>query len=55
MREESVNAEHHHAVRPLCPCCGGRDYRKGYRHTKAGSRKLSVKARRSKPKSKDHK
>ena len=53
MRENSVNAENHHACRPLCPCCGG-DKRPGYRYAKAKSRKKTSQASRAKPKSKDH-
>jgi len=50
----SINAAHALGMRPLCPCCGGGEHRKGYKYTKAKSRKLSLKARRAKPKSKEH-
>jgi hypothetical protein len=53
-KRQRVSAENHHACRPLCPCCGGGDNRKGYKHTKATSRYHSAKSRRSKPKKKDH-
>jgi hypothetical protein len=49
--KESISPEHHHAVRPLCNCCGGGEHRKGYTRTKSKSRKMSRKAR--KPKYKD--
>lgn len=41
------------ALKPFCPCCIPK-YRKGYSCGKAQSRKKNEKARRSKPKSKDH-
>lgn len=47
---ESVNAEHHHACRPLCHCCGGGDWRKGYTRRKFWSRLKSVKARKPRQK-----
>jgi hypothetical protein len=52
--KQSINAEHHHACRPLCSCCGGGDYRKGYTKTKAASHSDNAKSRRSKPKYKNH-
>lgn len=51
LRETSINAEHHHAVRPRCACCGGGDWRKGYTLTKAASAAKSAKGR--KPRYKD--
>lgn len=41
------------AFKPFCPCCITK-CRKGYTLGKAASRYYSEKARRSKPKSKDH-
>lgn len=41
------------AFKPFCPCCITK-YRKGFTLGKAASRYQSKKARRSKPKSKDH-
>lgn len=41
------------AYKPFCPCCITK-YRKGYSLGKAASRYQSKKARRSKPKSKEH-
>jgi len=52
MHYQSINAEWKHACRPLCPCCGGGDKRKGYRYSKAKSRSKSIKSR--KPRKKDH-
>ena len=54
-RYKSVSAEDHGmGIRPLCFCCHGGEHRKGYRYTKAKSRKMTRKARRSKPKHKEH-
>lgn len=53
-KRESINAENHHACRPLCNCCGGGDRRKGYKHTKAASFAYNHSNRRAKPKKKDH-
>jgi len=52
--KQSVNAEHHHDIRPLCSCCGGGDNRKGYTMSKAASHAKNVTHRRAKPKSKNH-
>ena len=44
-------------IRPLCRCCGGgeiRGKRGKYKHIKALSRWKNKKARRAKPKEKDH-
>lgn len=41
------------AFKPFCPCCITK-WRKGYKCGKAASRRQSRKARRSKPKYKDH-
>ena len=40
--------------RPMCPCCAGGEVRIGYSCTKAKSRRQNNKARRSKPKYKNH-
>jgi len=53
MKLESINKQHHLGIRPLCSCCGGGEHRKGYTLTKAKSHKKTLKAKRSKPKSKD--
>ena len=39
-------------VRPLCRCCGGGEWRKGYTHCKSVSNFKSTKAK--KPPHKDH-
>lgn len=44
---QSINPCHAVGVRPLCPCCGGGERRKGYRHTKAASHKHNRKATRN--------
>jgi len=49
---QSINAAHHHEIRPFCACCGGGDKRKGYTYGKAKSRRKNNKAR--KPRHKDH-
>lgn len=50
VERKSVEARHHHVIRPLCPCCGGGEIRKGYAYSKYTSRKRSTKARRAKKK-----
>lgn len=42
---ESIAPWHALGVRPLCPCCGGGQWRKGKRYCKAKSRCKSAKAR----------
>lgn len=41
----SMSAEYC-GMRPLCPCCQGGAWRKGYTHTKAASRAHNNKAHR---------
>ena len=50
--KENINSQKHRGIRPLCPCCGGGEVRKGYSMTKYKSNKKSKKAR--KPRYKDH-
>ncbi len=51
---EPKNAGRLLGLRPDCGCCAGGFHRKGRKYTRVKSAKLSNKARRSKPKSKDH-
>ena len=41
-----INMVDHLVVRPLCACCGGGLYRKGYTHTKSASRKHNLKSKK---------
>lgn len=54
MISSSMSPAHRLGIRPLCHCCSGGEKRHGYKHTKAVSHYHSLKAKKSKPKSKDH-
>jgi hypothetical protein len=50
MVNQSINKWRHLGCRPLCPCCGGGEYRGRhgeYSYTKAKSRRKSTSAKRS--------
>ncbi len=51
---EKANADVRLGVRPNCPCCGGGEFRKGRKSTRAASNYQTRKHLRAKPKSKDH-
>lgn len=51
---EKKNLSYILGIRPFCSCCGGGAYRKGRKLTKAASHAQSNKAKRSKPRYKDH-
>ncbi len=51
-KHQSVNACWINGPRPMCPCCGGGEYRPGYTMTKAGSHDTNIRESRAKPKGK---
>jgi hypothetical protein len=51
---EKANADVRLGVNPHCRCCGGGELRKGRKHTRSASNYQTMKHKRAKPKSKDH-
>mgnify|MGYP000185018132 CR=1 FL=1 len=51
---EKANLDVRLGRNPRCRCCGGGEYRKGYKNTRSASSYQTMKHKRAKPKAKDH-